>query len=397
MPILDSAVRAMREAEKLVGNPGSIHDDGVKASRSLENSRARIAAELGCKPGEILFTSGITESNNLAILGYAKKVEFLRSDLSSEDGSASGGKGFQGRTLENTHWLTTSIEHASVLACFLHIKDMGGNVSFVKPDAHGIVSATAFKKELREETAFVSLGWANNEIGVIQPIAEISRVIHEHEKKHGSTIIFHSDAGQAPLYLPASAHSLGVDLLSIGAAKLYGPHGIGALFKDDRAELAPIILGGGQELGLRSGTENVALAAGFAEAFNCVARERASESKRLAYLRDMLAEGLASQITGIVINGDTKHTLPHMLNISVPDIAGEYFVLSLDRACIFISTKSACGEGTEKSSRVVAALMGEPWRAQNSLRFSLGRETAEGDIKEAIKECVAIVARLQLR
>ena len=183
----------------------------------------------------------------------------------------------------------------------------------------------------------------------------------------------------------------------MGVAQLYGPHGNGALYVKDRALPAAVILGGGQERGLRSGTENVALAAGFAEAFDCVARERAPESKRLSSLRNRLAEGLTSQIPGIVINGDIKHALPHMLNISVPDISGEYFVLSLDRAGIFISTKSACGEGTEKQSHVVAALGGEEWRAENSLRFSLGRDTTESDIRRVIKECAAIAARLQPR
>ena len=378
-PILAPALRAMRDAERWVGNPGSIHDEGVRASRSLGSSRARIASELGCKPREIIFTSGITESNNLAILGSFKKMIL------------------GGSTAKYTHWVTTSIEHASVLACFEHMKEMGGIVSFVNPDAHGIISADAIQKELRKETVFVSVGWANNEIGVVQPLSEMSRVIHEHEKKHGSTVIFHSDAGQAPLYLSAQAHSLGVDLLSVGSAKLYGPHGIGALFKNDRAELAPIIRGGGQERGLRSGTENVALAAGFAKAFECIARGRAFESKRLSSLRNELAEGLVSQIPGTVVNGDLKRSLPHMLNISVPNIHGEYFMFSLDRALIFVSTKSACVEGAEKESHVVAALGGEHWRAQNSLRFSLGLCTTKRDIHKVIKECRAIATRLQSR
>jgi len=378
-PILGQALRAMHDAEKLMGNPGSIHDEGVRASRSLQNSRARVAAQLGCKPREVIFTSGITESNNLAILGSFKK----------------GVLG--GFTPKYTHWITTSIEHASVLACFEHIREMGGIVSFVNPDAHGIISAGAIKRELRKETVFVSAHWANNETGTIQPLSEIARAIREHEKSHGSTVVFHSDAGQAPLYLPATAHSLSVDLLSLGAAKLYGPHGIGALYVNDRAEPAPIILGGGQERGLRSGTENVALAAGFAEAFECIARERVLESKRLTFLRNQLAEGLVSGIAGATINGDLHRALPHMLNVSVPNISGEYFVLSLDRDGIFVSTKSACGEGTEKKSHVVAALGGEPWRAQNSLRFSLGHDTTERDIRRVIKECRAIAARLGSR
>ena len=191
-------------------------------------------------------------------------------------------------------------------------------------------------------------------------------------------------------------------ILATGALSIYtivtlqGPHGIGALYANEKGEPAPIILGGGQERGLRSGTENVALAAGFAEAYSCIARERASESQRLARLRNQLADGLTSGILGSIINGELTHSLPHTLNISVPNISGEYFVLSLDRAGIFISTKSACGEGTEKNSHVVAALGGDPpaggWRAQNSLRFSLGRDTTEGDIRRVIKECAAIAA-----
>jgi cysteine desulfurase len=383
-PILAQAVHAMRDAEQLVGNPGSIHDEGVRAARSLESSRACIAAELGCKAREIIFTSGITESNNLAILGTFRRIVFLRSDLN----------GSQGRTLENTHWITTSIEHASVLACFEHIKQMGGIVSFVQPDARGIISADTIKKELRKETVLVSIGWANNETGVIQPLSETSRVIRNHEKGSG-TVIFHSDAGQAPLYLSATANSLGVDMLSAGASKLYGPHGIGVLRVNDHAEPAPVIVGGGQERGIRSGTENVALAAGFAEAYFRIARERVSESKRLGFLRDELARGLVSGIPGVVVNGDLDHSLPHMLNVSVPGISGEYLVLSLDRAGIFISTKSACGEGTEKKSHVIAALGGEEWRAHNSLRFSLGRDTSKSDIHNTVKECVAITSRLR--
>jgi cysteine desulfurase len=380
--VIREAVLAMRDAEKLAGNPGAIHNEGTRALRSLSDSRLRIAAELGCKARELIFTSGITESNNLAILGSFKRIIL------------------GGRLAKNTHWITTSIEHSSVLECFKHIRDMGGVVSFVNPDAHGKISADGIKKELRNETVLVSVGWTNNEIGNIQPLSEISRAIREHERKV-SAVIFHSDAGQAPLYLSATANSVGVDLLSIGSAKLYGPHGIGALYTNARGEPAPIILGGGQERGIRSGTENVALAAGFAEAFECVAQERASEVKRLALLRNMLAESLASQIPGIVINGDLssggKRSLPHILNVSVPDISGEYFALSLDRAGIFISTKSACGEGAKKSSHVVAALGGEDWRAQNSLRFSLGRDTTKKDVQRTAEECVAIATRLRQR
>ena len=393
-PLMQSAARAMREAEQLTGNPGSIHDEGVRASRSLQNSRARIARELGCKPREIIFTSGITESNNLAILGFARSLE-----MSCHENPASQHKSDKSDLcgLRGTHWIASAIEHSSVLECFAEIERKGGKISYAEPDSRGIISPESVAMLLRRETVCISVGWANNEIGVIQPLSSIARVIRAHEKKHGTRVIFHSDAGQAPLYLSATAHSLGVDLLSVGAAKLYGPHGIGALYVNGRAEPAPIFLGGGQERGLRSGTENVALAAGFAEAFECIARERATESKRLGLLCNELLRGLDAGIPGIIVNGDSKHALPHMLNISVPRVGGEYMTLSLDRAGIFISTKSACGEGTEKESHVIAALGGEPWRAENSLRFSLGRDTTGSDVRQVVTECAAIVSRLRPR
>lgn len=382
-PVSEEAVRAMRKVEKLIGNPGSIHENGVAAKKALEEARTKIAAELGCKAREIIFTSGITESNNLAILGSFKK------------------KVLGGETAKWGHWVTSSMEHSSVLACFQHIKEMGGMVSFVNPDARGIISAEAVQKELRKETVFVSIGWANNETGTIQPLSEISQVLRRHEELNKTKILFHSDAGQAPLYLSAQINSLRVDLFSLGAAKLYGPHGIGALFVSNRAELAPIILGGGQERGLRSGTENAALAAGFAEALLCAAKERGSEARRLAKLRDELARELVAGILGVKINGDLKHSLPHMLNISIPNANTEYLVLALDRAGVAVSTKSACNEG-ERMSYVVACLAeaaskaeaggaSEKWRAENTLRISLGRPTSPADIREATRNILAAV------
>lgn len=377
-PVCDEALRAMHGAEKLVGNSGSIHREGVEAKRVLEKARTRIAAELGCKAREVIFTSGITESNNLAILGCFKKIVLA------------------GVAPKDTHWIVSAIEHSSVLACFNHIEEMGGAVSRIVPDSRGIISAQAIQKELRAETVFVSVGWANNEIGTIQPLSAIGQVLREYENKNGAKIIFHTDVGQGPLYQPLQVHSLRADLLSFGSAKLYGPHGIGALFVGNRAELAPIILGGGQERELRSGTENVALAVGFAEALAQTARERDSEAKRLTKLRNQLAEGLVARISGVLINGDLRHALPHMLNVSIPEVDTEYLMLALDQAGIAVSTKSACNEGDSKS-HVVEALGGEEWRVENTLRFSLGRDTTASEIKKTLKTCLSIIADLSPR
>ncbi|OGG71148.1 hypothetical protein A3F27_01940 [Candidatus Kaiserbacteria bacterium RIFCSPHIGHO2_12_FULL_53_13] len=387
-PVSAQALRAMREAERLVGNPSSIHSEGVEAKHALENSRSKIAAELACKAREIIFTSGITESNNLAILGCARKRELSPAGMTG------------------THWIVSSIEHASVLECFNEIERMGGAVSHVDPDSHGVISPDAVARSLCSGTVFVSIGWTNNELGVVQPLSAIKQVLREHEEKHGTSIIFHTDAGQGPLYRPLQVHTLGVDLLALGSAKLYGPHGIGCLYVSNRSPVASLILGGGQERGLRAGTESVALTAGFAEALMQIGCERDGEAKRLAKLRNMLAERLAEGIHGLVINGDLKRALPHMLNISIQDIRSEYFMLALDRAGIAVSTKSACNEGEMSRSHVVLRLaeaaakeVGEThaqaWRSENTLRFSLGRATSARDIKRVSDECIAITNRMK--
>lgn len=377
-PVAPEALRAVEKASETYANPGAIHRDGVEAKRLLEGSRTRIARELGCKAREIIFTSGLTEGNALAIVGAARALEAKR------------------RTLKGTHWLTIAIEHSSVLACFSEIERMGGEVSHVLPEKSGVVRPETLSKALRPETVFVSLGWANNEIGVVQPLPDIARAIHAHEKKHKSLILLHSDAGQAPLYLAPKVHSLGVDLLSMGSGKLYGPRGIGLVYLNSRAELAALVPGGGQERGLRGGTEDPALAAGFAEALELVGRERALEARRLRKLRDDFARKFAALVPGSIVNGDLKRALPHMFNVSVPgERTGEYLVLQFDHAGVSLSTRSACREG-EALSHVVAALgegkstkssaaLTKEERARNTLRFSLGRGTADGDVERAIR------------
>ena len=373
-PVHPAALDAVYKASAIFANPGGLHADSVEAKELLQTSRGRIASQLGAKAREVIFTSGLTESNALAILGTARKLEFLKSDL----------KKYQGRTLVNTHWLVSAIEHSSVLECFAEIERQGGEVTHIEPDANGLIAADVVAKKLRPETVFVSVGWANNEIGTIQPLSAISRAIRIYEKKHKTGISFHSDGGQAPLYIAPQVHTLGVDLLSLGSGKLYGPRGIGCLYTGTRARLSAVSFGGGQERGLRSGTEDVALAAGFAEALDIVARERSEESKHVKKLRDDLAREIVARIQGALVNGSLKHSLPHMLNISIPGAkSGEYLALRLDHLGISLSTKSACREG-EAASHVIAALGGPQWRAKNTLRFSLGAMTTAKDIKRVI-------------
>src|SRR3989344_570287 len=297
-PVLSEAVRAMCSAESFAGNPGAIHEEGVAMRAKLEEMRARISMLLGIKTRELVFTSGLTESNNLAILGFARKLLL------------------SGRKLEDTHWVVSAIEHDSVLECFSEIERLGGNVSLAYPDIHGRIMPQEIARLLRKETVLVSVGWANNEIGTIQPLAKIARILRAHEKSHGTYVAFHTDAGQSPLYLSTVVNSLDVDFLALGANKLYGPHGVGALFVGnritDREGVAPIILGGAQEKRMRAGTESVALAAGFVAAFEVVARERDAEAKRLRELRNMLASELSTRIPDLILNGSLEYALPHM-------------------------------------------------------------------------------------
>lgn len=381
-PVSKAALAAMREGERYVGNPGAIHAEGAEALAALDGARERAAAQLSVRSREMIFTSGLTESNNLAIVGHARALEKVR------------------RSLGGTHWLVSAIEHASVLDAFGEVERLGGSVEHVMPDAKGRIMPEAVRAKLRTETALVSIGWGNNEIGIVQQLGKIRNAIEEHERAHGTAVLLHSDAGQAPLYLSSTAHSLGVDLMSLGGNKLYGPHGIGALFIGKRAEIARIAQGGPQERRLRPGTESVALALGFAAAYEESARLRESESRRLRDIRDTMARELERGIPGLVINGDLAHALPHMLNISIPGIQSEYLTLQLDRAGIAVSTKSACREGEEQESHVVAALGrsptgetlgGESWRARNTIRISLGRDTTGEDARKAAETLVRLV------
>ncbi len=361
-PVCAEAEAAMRDASRLVGNPGAIHQEAVAAKKALEQARERVARMCGVKTREIIFTSGLTEANNLAISGRARFLERTR------------------RTLAETHWVVSAIEHSSVLAAFGEVERMGGSITFVEPDQRGLITPEKIAAALKKETVFVSVGWANNEIGTVQSLREIAAVLRAHETAQGSEVLFHSDAGQAPLYLASTIHSLGVDLLSLGSNKLYGPHGIGALYQSHRATLASLIFGGPQERGLRAGTENVALAAGFAAACDRVVAEREDEARRLKELRDNVAQEISVAVPEVVVNGDPKHALPHMLNISIPGISSEYLTLALDHQGFALSTKSACREGEESRSHVVAALGGDEWRAAQTLRISLGRETSASDL-----------------
>lgn len=375
-PVLTEAKRAYAQAELLVGNPGSLHREGVLADAALEAAREVVARELSCKPREVLFTSGLTEANNLAILGFARALE-ERTPLSS------------------IHAITSAIEHPSVLESFRELEHRGVRVTYLAPTAKGIVPAEAVAEVLTEHTRFVSIGWANNETGTLQPLARISRALKEYAKAHGLKIALHSDASQAPLFRHPAVHTLGIDLLSLGSNKLYGPRGAGALYVSNTTELYAEHVGGGQERGLRSGTENTAALAGFAEALRVGALEREKESRRMLTLKGILMKGVLEAIPEAVVNGDPNHTLPHILNISFPGVSGEYLTLALDTKGVAVSARSACTEGDGKHSHVIAAMVGKDeaamWRAGSAMRFSMGRQTSEKEVHRALRIVIETV------
>jgi len=367
-PTREEARLEMENAKPLFGNPGGLHKEAVAAASALESARKDIAKVLGCRARSIVFTSGATESNNLAILGYAHSLQRSGEDISK------------------THWITSAIEHPSVLACFAHLKEIGAEVSYIQPDEHGTINIEALSKELKENTVFVSIGWANGEIGTIQPMHTLSQKIREHEKINKKQIVFHTDAGQAPLYEVSTVQGLGVDLLSLDSGKLYGPRGVGVLYQRDEVSLDARIIGGGQERGLRAGSENVIGAIGFARAIVCASDEREKETRRMKELRNFFLRELQERIKGTVLNGTSKKQLPHIVNVSLPHISSEYFLLVLDHAGIALSTKSACREGEEVESHVVRTLKGENWRARQTLRFSFGMDTRMRDVLSVLKK-----------
>jgi cysteine desulfurase len=356
-------------------NPSSLHAPGRSAQRELEAARSKVAAVMRARPEEITFTGSGTESDNLAVLGSARA-------------SAERGR----------HVIVSRIEHKAVLESAKQLEQEGFSVTYIPVDSFGRVSPEAVRKALRPDTVLVSVMYANNEIGTIQPIREIAAVIDAHRAAHpemGSLPFLHTDACQAAGALSLDANELGVDLLSCSGSKIYGPKGIGCLYHRSSVRLAPIILGGGQERGLRSGTEQVALIAGFAEALCQADARRERESERLVALRDRCIESIVRQIPGAALNGHASERLPNNVSVSIPGIEGEAIVLMLDAAGIAASTGSACASHDLNPSHVLLALGLSPEYAHGSVRFSLGRHTTRADIDKTVRELAKIARRLR--
>ena len=359
-------------AEKF-GNPGSITKMGVLARQVVEEARMSITTALSRRPNEIIFTSGGTESNNLAIFGVVNNLEK------------------KGVKISNMHFITTNIEHSSITECFKELERRGGEVDYLKVDDRGIVDTKDLRKLIKQNTALVSIGYANNEIGTVQSIKEIAKEVR-HARKSSPNLIFHTDASQAGLYLNLNINELGVDLLTLDAQKIYGPKGVGILFKKATAEISSIIFGGGQENGLRSGTENVPLVVGMAKALEIARKDFEKKAKNIKIIRDYFWQKIQKEISEVVLNGDLERRLPNNLNISVPGIDSEFTVLCLDEKGIICSTKSACNQD-EDGSFVVRALGRSEDVVKSSLRFSLGEDTTKKDINYVVATLKTIIEK----
>ncbi|HEY4506639.1 MAG TPA: cysteine desulfurase family protein [Candidatus Paceibacterota bacterium] len=367
----------LRYMDESWGNSSSVHEYGRKASELIDQSRIKVARVLGCKDHEIIFTGSGTESDNLAILGIARAYKKL-----------------------GNHIVTSKIEHPAVLqACRYLEENEGFKLTYVSVDSRGLVNPDEISKSLTNKTILVSIMYANNEIGTIQPIAEIAKIIKErrdNKKTVGLRVpFFHTDACQAAGALNIKINNLGVDLMTLNGSKIYGPKATGCLSVKRGINLIPILLGGLQEMGRRAGTENQALIAGFAEALELSDQSRGKESTRLTELRDYAVYEIKKKIPGSHLNGDQKKRLPNNINFSFEGVDGEMLMIKLDQAGIMVSTGSACTTTSTEPSHVLEALGLGPDLVNGNIRITLGRQTNKKDIDHVLKKLYYIVGKLR--
>lgn len=360
--------------DKTYANPSSLHSVGQEAGKHVAVARKEISAILNAHADEMIFTSGGTESDSLAITGVLEAVP----------------------KPQLPHVITSAIEHPAVLEPLTDLERKGKiELTVIKPSKQGIVSAQEVVSAIKPNTVLISVMYANNEIGTIQPIGDIGRALLKYRSEHKSALpYFHTDACQAAGYLDLNVEKLHVDLMSINGGKIYGPKGTGLLFVRRGTKIAPVQRGGGQERGLRSGTENVPGIIGLSKALSMADGSREKESKRLIALRDRLVEGL-SKIPKSRVNGHLENRLPNNVNISFMDIEGEAAMLYLDAKGIACSTGSACASSSLDPSHVILALGVSYEAAHGSLRFSLGRSTTRADVDYVVREMLPIVEMLR--
>ena len=405
-PIDKRVLQLMYLYEKnFFANATSIYSSGVKVRSIIEEAREKTAKLINAHNDEIIFTGSGTESDAMAIFGVINNYKLLITNRNSEK--------------EIPHIITTKIEHPAVLMNCKLLEEKGeAEVTYVSVDKNGIINLEELENSLKENTVLVSVMYANNEIGTIQPIQEIAKIIRHFRKgksfpqglASGSLEarpfpadfpFFHTDACQAMNYLyTENIEKLGVDLMSFNSSKIYGPKGVGVLYKKRGIDLFPLYTGGGQEFGLHSGTESVSLIAGLTEAFNITNKIKQKESARLTKIRDYGIEKLLalSLVSGykIILNGDKEKRLPNNINISILGISSELLVIELDSKGIEVSSKSACKSGEDNDSYVISAIRKickKTKEEEGSLRITLGRYTKKGDIDALVRAFIKILEK----
>ncbi len=348
------------------GNPSSIHSFGQEAKGAIEKARNQVAALIGAKSEEVVFTGSGTEADNFALKGVAL---------------ANQGKG--------NHIIISSIEHHAVLETCKFLEKQGFPVTYLPVDGYGMVDPSGVKKAITGKTILISVMHANNEVGTVEPIAEIGNIAREAE------IYLHTDAVQTAGHIPVDVNKLNVDLLSISAHKLYGPKGIGALYIRKGTKVSSFMHGGDQERGKRASTENVPAIVGFGKAAEIAQREMLEEAQKLTVLRDQLIEGILKSIEHTQLNGHPVIRLPNNVNVSVDYVEGESMLLNLDLAGICASTGSACSSSDLAPSHVLVAMGLPHLQAHGSLRFTSGKWTAEEEINQVLNVLPGIVSKLR--
>ena len=362
--VLDRMTTVLRDE---FGNPSSVHHFGQRTKAVLDEARTAVATLLGGDVSDIVFTSGGTESDNFAIRGVAETME------------AAGRR----------HLIATSIEHEAVLNTFRSLARRGWRTTLLPVGQTGVVSPDALRSAITDDTAIVSVMHANNEVGTIQPVAEMAAIARE----HGA--LMHTDAVQSAGKIPIDVKALGVDLLSVSAHKFGGPKGAGALWMRRGIRLAPILTGGRHERSRRAGTENVPGIAGFGVAAAAAVQKLAAEGERLGRLRDRLEQEVVRAVPGTAINGGGSPRVPNTTNISFERVEAESLLIGLDLAGIAVSTGSACSSGTLEPSHVLKAMGFPAHRTQNSIRFSLGFGNTDADIDRLVAALPGIVEKLR--
>ncbi|CAE6494059.1 MAG: cysteine desulfurase family protein [Candidatus Nitrosotenuis sp.] len=344
------------------GNPSSIHRLGRVAAKALDSARKRIADLINASPDEILLTSGGTESNNTALFGMVH----------------------QGKRL-----ITSSIEHDAVLEPCKKLQRLGCDVVYLPVDSSGMVDLDALRNSITNDTALVSIMYANNEVGTVQPVDEIARICRQHN------VPFHSDAVQAVGKIKVDVKESGIDLMSISSHKINGPKGVGALYVRRGMKIEPLVLGGGQESGLRSGTENVASIVGFGKACQIAKENLASNYERLKTLRDRLVRRTTNEITHVTLNGERERRLPNNAHFTFLGVNGEDLIIKLDEHGIAASTGSACSVKTQKASHVLMAMGFSHEQITGSLRLTVGYGNTQDDIDKTVDILKEIVSDLR--